>query len=160
MSAWKRPSSRMGNRDWCPIWYFFSSSWIAYSVRIVPSGISLHSLRAFACAQEPDQRSCPESPAASGLYSSDQILVSQPLAGRAVNEAVDALRGVPFDVAFVETEGEFIDIAVCVLRADMVECAVNATLEDGEETFDAVRRHVAANELGSAVINRLMGKPV
>ena len=46
-------------------------------------------------------------------YSSDQILISQPLARRAVNEAVDALRGVPLYVAFVETEGELIDIAVC-----------------------------------------------
>ena len=116
---------------------------------------------ACACVPVRYQRSCREFPAVLPVaYSSDQILISQPLARRAVNEAVDALRGVPLYVAFVETEGELIDIAVCVLRADMVECAVNAALEDGKETFDAVRCHVATNELASAVINRLMGKPV
>ena len=54
---------------------------------------------------EPSQRSCPEFPAVWGSYSSDQILISQPLAGRAVNEAVDALGSVPLYIAFVETEG-------------------------------------------------------
>ena len=83
------------------------------------------------------------------MYSSEQILISQPLTGRAVNEAVDALRSMPPDIAFVETEGELIDIAVHVLRADMVERAVNATLEHSEETFNSVRRHVVANELES-----------
>jgi len=105
-----------------------------------------------------DQQSCRGFPEAWGLYSSDQILIGQPLAGRAVNEAVNALRGMPLDVAFIETEGELIDVAMRMLRADMVERAVNATLENSEEAFDAVRRDVIANELGGPVIYRLVGK--
>src|SRR4051794_4712913 len=107
------------------------------------------------------QQSCQEFPEVSpGSYSSDQILVSQPLAGRALNKAVDPLRRVPLHITLIEAKGELIDIAVHVLRADMVESSVNATLENGKETFDAVRRHVTANELGSSMIDRLMGKPI
>jgi hypothetical protein len=108
---------------------------------------------------EPSQRSYPELRAVWGLHSSDQILVSRPLAGRAVNEAVDPLRGVPLDIAFIQAEGKLIDIAVHVLRADMVERAINAPLENGKETFDTIGRHVIADELARAVVDRLMGKP-
>jgi len=92
-------------------------------------------------------------------HSSYQVLIGQPLAGRAVNEAVYPLRSMPLDIAFIETEGELIDITVHVLRADMVESAINAALENGKETLDPVRCHVATNELGSPMIDRLVGKP-
>jgi hypothetical protein len=46
-----------------------------------------------------------------------------------------------------------------MLRADMVERSVNATLEDGKETLNAVRCDLIADELGSSVIDQFMGKP-
>src|SRR4051812_4989193 len=100
------------------------------------------------------QRSYRGFPALSpGWYSSDQILIGQPLAGGAVNEAVDPLRCIPPDVAVVEPERELIDVAMRVLRTDMVERAIDAALENGKDALNPVRRHVAANELGSAVID-------
>src|SRR4051812_27934414 len=122
---------------------------------------SQFSIWALSDEQKQYQRSYPEFPEASEWsYSSDQILVGQPFASRAINEAVNALRSVPLHIAFVQAESELIDVAVRMLWADMVKCAVNAALENGEETFDTVRRHVASNELGSPMIDRLMGKSI
>jgi hypothetical protein len=92
-------------------------------------------------------------------HSSNQILIGQPLASGAVNEASDALRRVPLDVAFVKTESELIDITVHMLRANMMECAVDSTLKNSEEAFNAVRCDTVANKLASAVIDGLMYKP-
>ena len=62
------------------------------------------------------------------------------------------------DVAFIEPERELINVAVQMLRADMVERAVNAALKNGKDAFDAVCRHVVADELGCAVVDRFMGE--
>lgn len=57
------------------------------------------------------------------------------------------------DVPFIETEGELIDVAVYMLRADMMERSVNTTLENGKEALNAVCCDVAAHELGSPMID-------
>jgi hypothetical protein len=73
-------------------------------------------------------------------YSSDQPFVGQSLPCRAVNEAIETLQGVPLHIALIEPESELIDVPAKVLRADMVEGAVNTALQDSPDAFDAVGR--------------------
>ena len=54
------------------------------------------------------------------------------------------------------TEIEFSSVAVKVRSTDMMVGADNAALEDGEDTFDSVGMHVAANILASLMVNSLM----
>ena len=54
------------------------------------------------------------------VLSLDQRLVGQPLASNAVHETVEARQGVVLDVAFVQPEGKFIDVAAKVFLAGVV----------------------------------------
>src|SRR5574342_665200 len=56
----------------------------------------------------------------------------------------------------VVPEGELADVAVEVLTADGVECAVEAALQQAEEALDRVRVNVAAHVLVLPVVHRLM----
>ena len=101
---------------------------------------------------EPSPQSCREFPAVLQVaHSSYQVLISQPLAGRAVNEAVYPLRSMPLDIAFIETEGELIDITVHVLRADMVESAIillRQEIASSDVTVQATLREHFLGETG------------
>lgn len=57
-----------------------------------------------------------------------------------------------FDLAMVVAEVEFMAVALQVLRADAMECAVDAALEDGEVAFHGVCVSVPANVFTSAVV--------
>src|SRR3954447_16179574 len=75
---------------------------------------------------------------------------------RAVYEASEPGQRVQLDVAFVQPKGELVNVAAQMLRAGMVIDAEDAALHDREDALDAVGRHVAAHELASAVIDRLV----
>lgn len=112
-------------------------------------------------AYEPelDQRSCSGSQAVSGCsYSSDQILVCQPAAGRTINEAFQPLQRMPRDIAFVQPKSELVNVPAKVLRTDMMIGAVDAALLDGPNAFDAVRRDAIADEFSGAVVDGLVLK--
>src|SRR3954447_11141965 len=107
----------------------------------------------------PYRRSLPPPSAASGFSadpSCDQRLVCQPLAGCSGDEAVQPGQCVQLDVAFVQPERELVNVAAQMLRAGMMIDAENAALHDREDALDAVGCHVAAHELSSAVIDRLV----
>src|SRR3954451_16579088 len=60
------------------------------------------------------------------------------------------------DVAFAQQKRELVNVPAQMLRASMVIDAEDAALHDREDALDAVGRHVAAHELASTVINRLV----
>lgn len=82
--------------------------------------------------------------------------VSQSLARYAVNEAIEACQGVVLDVALIEPKGELVNVTAKVLFARVMVDADQAALHDREHGLDAVRGHVVANELASAVVDRFM----
>ena len=82
-----------------------------------------------------------------GSYSSDQILVGQPPAGRAINEAVETVEGMPLHVARIETERELVNVPAEMLGADMMESSVDAAFQNGPDAFDAIGRNVVADIL-------------
>jgi hypothetical protein len=84
----------------------------------------------------------------------DQPLVGQALSSDAINEALKPRQGMVLHIAFVEPEGELIDIAAKVLRAGVVVDANQATLENSEHTFNPVRGHIVANIFARAVVDR------
>jgi len=87
------------------------------------------------------------------LRSSDQRLVSEPLSGDAFNEAVEPVECMTGHIALVEPESELSHVTVEVLLADVVECTVDATLQDGPNGFDTVGRNTIADVLASRVID-------
>src|SRR5258707_13423027 len=87
-----------------------------------------------------------------------QILVSQPLAGNAITETVEPLQGMPLNVTFIEPESELVNVPAQMLRADMVEGAINATLQNGPDALNAVSRNAVAHILASAMIDGFVFK--
>jgi hypothetical protein len=75
------------------------------------------------------------------FVSLDQPLVSQALALCSGDEAIESRHGVVFDIALVQAERKFIDIAIKMLRAGMMIDADDAALENRENTFHPVCRH-------------------
>ena len=86
-------------------------------------------------------------------HSLDQRLVGQPLASNAINEAVEPLQGMPLHIALIEPKSELVNVSAKMLRANVVEGAVDATLQDGPDAFDAVGRNAIADIFASAVID-------
>ena len=80
---------------------------------------------------KPYQRSCRVSRAVWG-HSCDQILVHQPPASRAVDEAIQSQQRVTGNVPIIEPEGEFVNVPAKMLRADVVESAIDAPLQDAQ----------------------------
>ena len=71
----------------------------------------------------------------------------------------NAPQGVPEDVRVVpvvEPSLQFFEVAVQVLRADLVERADDGPLEQRPDALDAVRVHVANHSLFSRVVHRLV----
>jgi hypothetical protein len=93
------------------------------------------------------------------VLSLDQRLVGETLSGYAINESVQPSKRVVLDVPFVQSEGEFVDIAIQVLRTRMMIDADDAALENREDAFHPVRGHVIANILSRAVIDGIVLKP-
>src|SRR2546425_7234146 len=102
---------------------------IVVTTTAFPSSVSsfaflLPSSSALAYTPEPYRRSFRALLGVSG-NSLDQSLVGQPLAGSAINEAVQPVDSMPLYIALIEPESELINVPAKVLRADMVEGAVN-----------------------------------
>jgi len=95
-------------------------------------------------------------PLAVVVYSLDQRLVCQPLSSNAVNEAIKPRQGMVLDVAFVQAERKFIDVATKMLFARVVVYAVNAALHDGKHAFNAVRGHAVPDVFASAMVDGIM----
>lgn len=109
---------------------------------------------ALVCVPKRRRPSFRVSPAVSaGWYSSDQILVSQPFAGRAPDEAIQPLRRVPLHVPFIEAERELVNVTMQVLVAGVVIDAVQATLRDRPNALDAVRRHAVIPRIFASAVN-------
>jgi hypothetical protein len=83
-------------------------------------------------------------------------LVRQPLAGHAVNEAIEAVERMNFDVAFVQPERKFVNVSAKMLLAGMVVNADDPALENRENALNAVRRDIIADIFTSAVIDRIV----
>jgi hypothetical protein len=78
------------------------------------------------------------------VASLNQPRIRQALAVNRINEQIKPIEGVPFHVSLVQPEGEFVHIAVKVLRAGMVIDAVHPALHDGPNGLDTVRVNRAA----------------
>jgi len=72
------------------------------------------------------------------LVSCRQPRISQPLTADRFDHRIQSLKAVPFDVAFVQTEGELVHIAAKVLAAHAVVDAVVAAFQDGPDALNAV----------------------
>ena len=63
------------------------------------------------------------------------------------------IKRVAFHVAIVQPERELVDVAAKVFRAGVMINAVKPTLQNGENAFHAVRRHVIADVFSRTVID-------
>jgi hypothetical protein len=91
-------------------------------------------------------------------HSLDQTFVREPLAGYSVNEAIESRQGMVLHIAFVETEGELIDIAAKMLRAGVVVDTNQAALQNCEHAFNPVRGDIIADIFASAMIDRFVAE--
>ena len=92
------------------------------------------------------------------MYSSDQRLIGQPLACCPIDEAFEALQGMPLHIALIEPESELVNVSAKVFRADMVESAIDTALQDGPNALDAIGRNAAPGIFASAVIDGFVRK--
>jgi hypothetical protein len=90
------------------------------------------------------------------VLSLDQRPVSQPLPGDTIHKAIEPRQGVIFDVAFVQPEGKFIDVAVEMLLAGVMIDTDQAAFENRENAFDSVCGHIIADIFALTVIDRIM----
>src|SRR6266568_1081564 len=84
--------------------------------------------------------------------------VSEPLSCYRVHERVEALEGVASDVALIQPERKFVNVASKMLFADLVVDTVQSTLEDCPDALNAVCGGVPANVLTRRVVNALLAK--
>src|SRR5258708_38401358 len=128
---------------------------MSYPPLLFASAFPRPSSWALAYTPTPRQRSYRGFPVA-WRYSSDQPFVGQPLPCGAVNEAIEPLQGMPLHIALIEPESELVNVPAKMLRADMVEGAVNAAFQDGPDAFDAVGRNAIANVFAGLVVDRFV----
>jgi hypothetical protein len=95
------------------------------------------------------------SPGASSL---NERLVRESFPRSPIYETIEPRQGVVLDVALVQPERKFINVAVKMLRAGVMIDANKTTLQDGKNAFDAVGCRLAANVFASAVIDCVVDK--
>lgn len=88
----------------------------------------------------------------------DKRLVSEPLARRSFNEAIQPGKRVMFHVTVVQTECELVNIAIQVLGASVVIYANEPALENGENALHSICRHIITDIFAGAVVDCLMGE--
>src|SRR5208282_4154153 len=95
---------------------------------------------------------------AQGLWavSCRQPRIGQALPADRFDHAVEALKAVPFDVAFVQSEREFVDISGEMFRTDLVIDAIDAAFQDRPDAFNRVRVSSASRVLASRMIHGVM----
>jgi hypothetical protein len=116
----------IGDR-WCVLGYLFRETLVWGRKAVIhawrsSSASSPLSSWALACASAQCGRWRRVREAFSTDRSCDQVLIGEPLARHALNEAV--LQGMPLYIALVEPENELINVPAKVFRADMVKRAV------------------------------------
>src|ERR1700674_4618660 len=100
----------------------------------------------------------PLSHQALSALSLNQFLVSDAPTGNCRNEAVEPRERMILDVAFVQAESKFIDVAAKMFRAGVMIDADQTALEHRENTLDAVRGHSGPDKLAFAMIDRIMSE--
>src|SRR5208337_1087768 len=85
-----------------------------------------------------------------------QPRIGQPFTADSRDHAVEPLKRVPFDVAFVQPEGELVQIAAKVLAAHAVINAVVAAFQDSPDAFNRVRVCRASRVLASRMIDGIV----
>src|ERR1700722_15981008 len=70
--------------------------------------------------------------------SCDEPLVSEPFACNRVHEGIEPFRGMPRNVAFIQTKRKLIDVATEMLFADLMVDTVQSAFQDCPNTLDAV----------------------
>ena len=86
----------------------------------------------------------------------NEFLVGQPLANCASRHAIQPVHRAALDVTFVQSEGEFVNVATKMLRAYLMVDAMNATLHDGPHGFDTVRADAVAHVFSTAMVDGFM----
>ena len=84
-------------------------------------------------------------PQASVASSGHKPFVGQSPVFDAVNERFQTLGRVPANIAVIKPPSEFIDVSASVARADVMEGAVNAALQDCPSGLNAIRGNVAVD---------------
>jgi hypothetical protein len=84
----------------------------------------------------------------------DQPLVGQALALCAAHKTIEPGHGVVLDVALVQPEGKFVNVAIKMFRAGMVVDANQPALEYRENAFHSVRGHAVTDILACAMVDR------
>jgi hypothetical protein len=84
------------------------------------------------------------------------IIAASAITGDTVHETIEPRQGVVFDVAFVQAERKFVNVAVEMLLAGVMIDAINAALHDCKNALDPVRGHAIADVFALAVIDRIV----
>src|ERR1700679_611042 len=90
--------------------------------------------------------------------SRDHLFVRDALAYYSVDERIKPLKRVPLNVALVQSESEFVNVAVKVLRARVVVDAIQSALQDSPNALDAVRVRRAPRILTRAVVDGIVAE--
>jgi hypothetical protein len=72
------------------------------------------------------------------VASLNQPRICQALPVHRFDERVEPVKGVDFDIAFVEPEGELVNVVMQMLRAGVVVDAMHPALHHGPDAFDGV----------------------
>lgn len=78
-----------------------------------------------------------------------QPRIGPPLSTDRFNHRIQTLKAVALDVAFVQPEGELVDVSSEMLRAHAVIDAVVAAFQDSPDAFNRVRVSRASRVLAS-----------
>ena len=85
-------------------------------------------------------------------FSCDEFLVGDALARRCDDEAIQPVKGVAFDVPFIEPKGELVDVSVKVFRTRVMVDTMQPTLHYSPDRLYAVRGDVPAHIFARAMV--------
>lgn len=85
-------------------------------------------------------------------FSCDEFLIGDALARRCDDEAIQPVKGVAFDVPFIEPKGELVDVSVKVFRTRVMVDTMQPTLHHSPNTLYAVRSDVPAHVFARAMV--------
>jgi hypothetical protein len=113
---------------------------------------------ALACRLEPYQQlhPAPLTPSVMAVLSLDKRLVCQPLSSRAINKAVKPSERMVLNIAFVQAEGKFTNVAAKMFLARMMIDADQAALENRENTLYAICGHAVTGAFSFAMIDGIV----
>src|ERR1700679_262081 len=89
-------------------------------------------------------------------FSLNQPRIGKALAVHRFDERIEAVKCVDFDVALIQAKGEFVHIAMEMLRAGVMIDTVHSALHYRPNALDTVRPSIAPAVLARAVVDRFM----